>query len=117
MNECLNEIESHPKNEKDEYDFEKPVTCCKDKKTAKQYILHYLDLCSEEFYLYKYSGIVTRKVWKHWFRGMESYFKEKNIFQEVLKKEIKKYTNTEGNIEDSYYGFLRFLKNELELND
>jgi hypothetical protein len=74
-------------------------------KTNKQIILDYLDLCAEEYYLYKYSGIISNKIWKHWLNGMLYYFEKEGIFYKVLADEKGK---------DSYYQFIEYMLIEIE---
>ena len=87
----------------------------KENRRSYDIILDYLDLCAEEYFLYRHQGIVPNRVWDHWYIGMKYYFNdngEKNIFYKVLKDEIEKGKKEKNRkYKNSYYGFLEYYEN------
>jgi hypothetical protein len=106
INEDLNDILEEFIDFEEKFEIENYK---KEQKKSYNIILNYLDLCAEEYYLYKHQGIVSNTVWKHWFNGIKYYFdynEGKNIFYYVLKKEKGKNERNK----DSYYGFLEYYE-------
>lgn len=66
-----------------------------DKKTDRQIVIDYFNLCSEEFLMYR-QGYIPLKVWRAWVLGM-SYYWSKTHINNVWLEEV----NSNG----SYYDF------------
>jgi hypothetical protein len=107
MNELLNLIDLNNSKKNNNEILDKMIERNGNIKTVNQIILDYLDLCAEEYYLYKYSGIISRKVWEHWLNGMLYYFVKGDIFHQVILKERKLREN-------SYYGFIKFILKKIK---
>ena len=74
------------------------------KKEISHYIRLYLDLCSEEYMLYK-DGRIDKTVWKEWKEGIVYSFKNPYLSQYWIER-IKEY-------EESYSTFFAFVKDEI----
>ncbi len=58
---------------------------------SKEYIRLYLDLCSEEYYLYK-QGCLPQDIWEMWLEGMQMIMKQR-VFQMEWEKSAGYYNN------------------------
>ena len=74
------------------------------KKEISHYIRLYLDLCSEEYMLYK-DGRIDKTVWKEWKEGIVYSFKNPYLSQYWIER-TKEY-------EESYSTFFAFVKDEI----
>ena len=68
-------------------------------KEVKRYLRVYIDLCSEQYFLYT-EGYIKLKVWNEWKEGMQFSFQKKAIIKywqekESYYKEFKKFVDDE----------------------
>lgn len=105
INELLNLVHNNQFKNSGQDILNEVINYNGNKKTNEQIILDYLDLCAEEYYLYKYSGIISNKVWNHWLIGMLYYFEKEGVFYKVLSDEKDK---------DSYYNFIKYMLNKIK---
>jgi len=62
----------------------------KDEENAFRAIRLYLDLCSEEYYLYT-KGFINQDVWKEWEEGMKEMFSKPALTRYIETKNPKYY--------------------------
>lgn len=75
-----------------------------DEENAIHAIRLYIDLCSEEYYLYK-NHHLNEKVWKEWKSGMKQMFEHPIVKDVFDQKHVK-----------TYQEFVKFVENELKAN-